>query len=1755
MVKYFFNKFKDKKLMAYEQEMLDRLRKQKSCPEVCDAYCKMIEDFDYSKLQALAYQIRGDEKISDFIKRLEIDKIVPFFIKSGDDKKAYFSYVDQLNKMQCSRGTERKACRINSHTPFVYEALELVYGYFVLSFYDVTLKEYLKREIPAEKSDTSKTILYCLDDIIAATLDYESSVGKNDLEQAIEEIILGENNTAIVTADIIRGICKSSSKKLYELLGKYLLAARLQEGVRQAVCENMDCGRVEAFITLFNVIHENNLIRFSSVKRAVATWIGICNTESLDRISNKTIELMHQVLNDKTKSESMLETDDAMQILVGLWCKGFYDVYDAVTSIKKLIDSDSRIKKLVAAYYCYYLKTIPFVQPLNASIINYGIEKSTNDKIVLAAFLESYLNYVHMDIYYIRQKLNDALKDINGSAVELPDGKKKINKLAECVYFPEYFNYCSTLSLCAPFETFIPPVSNYYESEEKIEKHFDIVYNLFETLKKKKEVYNEITFPWNQISISKEELGSKLCFMAILNPKLLDKNKQRVFNALLMTENEFNGFLLNPSDMETRKFVFENIRAIKSVSLNIIGSYETDSLTDKEIDSLIKVLKYKDSELKNKVLLILKKFNKGRLNETVSILLSSKESETRFCGLDLIASATKDETISDKLNPNDFKELISGIKNPEEKETVLINQILDSTATDEKTFLFYDKKNITAENIPAYDSTDFDKEIFDKKCEDKINKILSEFDRLIKENQTREYTDIEGENHTLGEKQDFRQKGFLNYIRENNDFALPFMDLWKSFFEKNIRDYKTVFQIWLLNVINQERVYSNNGAEQEPLKKIYSEYFGEDFSKIKIIETEYYNPRTMNSLFATVYLGHMFCFKSFDTDNKIMTDISEIKKKFFLSVCHKVATDSDVEKYIYKADENVWYYRQTSNKKSIINTGIFRTIDDFIPNSFVSLSDEEFKNYFNMIYAIHRNKGFDEIVSVLGYMDYAPYLSFLDYVRAYGLNLISKDTVYYAVFNLLNLMSTVNDWRQIQKKKYFSYASASIDEAGFNEIKKNANEIMANISERLIFEELNRGEQPAEHSEYVTNFYSYSGIENALKLLKAFGKEKFVRSCGWAKENSDRSVTYSHILKHIQPLPDDTFEKFSKLVKTYKISERRLYEYAMFNPSMIPFVGAHLNIPSFESGCYFFISHMNETLSDEQYSIVAKYTSLSKEELQQGAIALDWFRGLYANLGDKIFNQMYDSAKYISNGAKHARARKYSDAILGKVVQEEIEKEIEKNRNKDLLMSYPLIPIEKKDFEKTLVQRYVFLQKFSNESKKFGAQRQQSERLCLEVAYNNLSQAAGYTDVNRLFLNMESLLLDDLNSSFNWTAVPEKSKPLCWVRINVNEDGIPCLECTKELSDEKMKIQKSIPAAVKKSDLIFDFQEKVKRLKNQHSRTKKMLEDFMCSSVEISMGEIDGLLKNPVVRPLVSKLIFIAGGVSGFATEKETLVDFNGKEHLVNKNAMVRVAHCFDFYDMEIWHSWQKYICDKKIVQPFKQVFRELYVKLDEEKQKSKSMMFSGYQLQPNKTKAALRTRNWIASYDDGLCKIFHKENIVANIYAVCDWFSPSDIEYPTLEYVYFSQRICNVADRGKDFSIADVPDIVYSEIMRDVDLAISVGHAGSVDPETSHSTIEMRKSIIEFVLPMFGIKNVTIEKNFAFVKGVRGEYQIHLGTGLIHKVAGTPINVLAVPAQHRGKIFLPFADEDPKTAEVLTKLIMFARDGEIRDPSILQQI
>ncbi len=445
-----------------------------------------------------------------------------------------------------------------------------------------------------------------------------------------------------------------------------------------------------------------------------------------------------------------------------------------------------------------------------------------------------------------------------------------------------------------------------------------------------------------------------------------------------------------------------------------------------------------------------------------------------------------------------------------------------------------------------------------------------------------------------------------------------------------------------------------------------------------------------------------------------------------------------------------------------------------------------------------------------------------------------------------------------------------------------------------------------------------------------------------------------------------------------------------------------------------------------------------------------------------------------------------------------------------------------------------------------------SESKASQIALVNLSVHGGFSDVTRLTLKMESRLAEEFAPYMKWTLVGDVE--IC---LHVDELGKSEILCQKD-----GKMLKSVPSRLGKEAHVLELKEAHKKLKEQYIRAKKLMEESMESGAEFTALEMAGLMGNPVVRAILLPLVLISGENAGLLVwendeNKEnseggniSIKAWDGRITALEADKKVRIAHPLDLYKMKVWHQYQKLLFDQQIRQPFKQVFRELYVKLPEEAGLTASRMFAGNQIQPQKTVGCLKGRRWIADYEEGLQKIYYKENIIARIYALADWFSPSDVEAPTLEWVEFSNR-----KTFEPLTISQVPDLIYSEVMRDVDLAVSVAHAGGVDPEISHSTIEMRRAIIAFNLPLFQLTNVTLKDSHALVQGTRGNYSIHLGSGVIHQEGGAMLNILPVHSQKRGKLFLPFVDEDPKTAEIMSKIVLLAEDKKIKDPFILDQL
>ncbi len=182
--------------------------------------------------------------------------------------------------------------------------------------------------------------------------------------------------------------------------------------------------------------------------------------------------------------------------------------------------------------------------------------------------------------------------------------------------------------------------------------------------------------------------------------------------------------------------------------------------------------------------------------------------------------------------------------------------------------------------------------------------------------------------------------------------------------------------------------------------------------------------------------------------------------------------------------------------------------------------------------------------------------------------------------------------------------------------------------------------------------------------------------------------------------------------------------------------------------------------------------------------------------------------------------------------------------------------------------------------------------------------------------------------------------------------------------------------------------------------------------------------------------------------------------------------------------------------------------------------------------------------------RVFHEHHLVARVEFAGGFLTPLEADLPAIAGAWFTRHGEHLAQ-----PLDSVPPVVFSEAMRDLDLVVSVAHAGRADPEATASTIDMRAALVRETARLMRLASISFSGAHVLIDGTLGQYSLHLGSGTVHRRPGGAICIVPVGSQHRGRLFVPFADDDPKTAEIMSKVLLLARDREIKDPLILEQL
>lgn len=499
------------------------------------------------------------------------------------------------------------------------------------------------------------------------------------------------------------------------------------------------------------------------------------------------------------------------------------------------------------------------------------------------------------------------------------------------------------------------------------------------------------------------------------------------------------------------------------------------------------------------------------------------------------------------------------------------------------------------------------------------------------------------------------------------------------------------------------------------------------------------------------------------------------------------------------------------------------------------------------------------------------------------------------------------------------------------------------------------------------------------------------------------------------------------------------------------------------------------------------------------------------------------------------------DALLG-TNRQKLEKSL-KHHSQMALKCLALLPLPEEGEDRTeeVRKRYLVIDGFVKSSRKFGVQRQANNRTCAEIALGNLALNAGYDDADELFFEVESRLAADSAgagfSSGGYRAGLEFAA--AGPSIVVEKDGKPL---------------KSLPPALKKSAGYKELKETFEALREQSRRFRRALEKRMAVAAVIERKPFEALWQAPLLRGLLATLVFVDDeGTSGMVDESgETMSVIDGTRVALEGRAL-RIAHPVVLERLGVLAAWRQHCLEREVVQALRQVFREFYTITPAELASSPvSFRFAGHWIAGGILSGLLKSRGWNCVGHDGPepRKPFGSAGITGH-------FDLEECGHYLTETDRVRSAGVSFQDRtGAKLPLDAVPETVFSEVMRDADLFVSVAQTteGGVP---SKELVAQRVELLQGLVGKLRIKGVTVEGHHALIEGKRCRYRVHLASGAVHM--GDCRHLCIVPAaswKRPAKLFLPFVEEDDRRiAEIFSKILLLANDDKITDPGILSQI
>jgi hypothetical protein len=368
-------------------------------------------------------------------------------------------------------------------------------------------------------------------------------------------------------------------------------------------------------------------------------------------------------------------------------------------------------------------------------------------------------------------------------------------------------------------------------------------------------------------------------------------------------------------------------------------------------------------------------------------------------------------------------------------------------------------------------------------------------------------------------------------------------------------------------------------------------------------------------------------------------------------------------------------------------------------------------------------------------------------------------------------------------------------------------------------------------------------------------------------------------------------------------------------------------------------------------------------------------------------------------------------------------------------------------------------------------------------------------------------------------------------------------------------------------------------------------------------------LEHPLVGTVAARLIWCVDEVPVvFQGGKATTSDGKPLEH--GTTAEVTLWHPVGRPVKEVV-AWRERLESLRITQPFKQAHREIYLlTAAEQNTRTYSNRFAAHVLRQHQFHALCAARGWknqlrllVDSAYSPPTKSLPLWNLRAEFWVegVGDDYGTDTNESGSFHYLVTDQVRFYSIDAAENLAHASgggystsagrtgmnqvteplpldqVPPLVFSEIMRDVDLFVGVASVGNDPnwqdggPEGRHrdywnaysfgdlsESASTRKSVLERLVPRLKIADrCSLVDRFLIVRGDIRTYKIHLGSGNILMEPNDAYLCIVPDAKQSSAgqdLYLPF-EGDRTLSIILSKALLLAADTKITDPTIVRQI